>query len=58
MSSRGINLQLDLMYYTHGVGCIWNAAENAAMEKNVHPGDWTYQNIADMRAQLKPMGYQ
>ena len=31
-------------------------AENAAMEKNVHPGDWTYQNIADMRAQLKPMG--
>jgi leucyl-tRNA synthetase len=38
----------------------WDAfgmpAENAAMEKNVHPGDWTYQNIADMRAQLKPMG--
>ena len=38
----------------------WDAfgmpAENAAMEKKVHPGDWTYQNIADMRAQLKPMG--
>ncbi|GLQ35404.1 leucine--tRNA ligase [Amylibacter marinus] len=38
----------------------WDAfgmpAENAAMEKGVHPGDWTYQNIADMRAQLKPMG--
>ena len=38
----------------------WDAfgmpAENAAMEKNVHPGDWTYQNIADMRAQLNPMG--
>ena len=38
----------------------WDAfgmpAENAAMEKNIHPGDWTYQNIADMRAQLKPMG--
>ena len=38
----------------------WDAfgmpAENAAMEKNVHPGDWTYQNITDMRAQLKPMG--
>tara|TARA_R110002096_G_scaffold57509_2_gene145805 strand:- start:30564 stop:33110 length:2547 start_codon:yes stop_codon:yes gene_type:complete len=38
----------------------WDAfgmpAENAAMEKNVHPGDWTYQNIADMRTQLKPMG--
>ena len=38
----------------------WDAfgmpAENAAMEKNVHPGDWTYQNIADMRKQLKPLG--
>jgi leucyl-tRNA synthetase len=38
----------------------WDAfgmpAENAAMEKNVHPGDWTYQNISDMRDQLKPMG--
>ncbi|MDB2361711.1 leucine--tRNA ligase [Amylibacter sp.] len=38
----------------------WDAfgmpAENAAMEKNVHPGDWTYQNISDMRAQLKPLG--
>ncbi|MCL4138295.1 UNVERIFIED_CONTAM: hypothetical protein GTU68_038010 [Idotea baltica] len=38
----------------------WDAfgmpAENAAMEKNIHPGDWTYMNIADMREQLKPMG--
>ncbi len=38
----------------------WDAfgmpAENAAMGKNVHPADWTYQNIADMRSQLKPMG--
>ena len=39
----------------------WDAfgmpAENAAMEKGMHPGDWTYQNIADMRAQMKPLGF-
>ncbi|WP_372603058.1 leucine--tRNA ligase [Actibacterium sp.] len=38
----------------------WDAfgmpAENAAMEKGTHPGDWTYKNIDDMRAQMKPLG--
>ncbi len=38
----------------------WDAfgmpAENAAMERKVHPGKWTYDNIATMRAQLKSMG--
>ena len=38
----------------------WDAfgmpAENAAMEKNVHPGTWTRANIAAMRAQLKRLG--
>ncbi len=38
----------------------WDAfgmpAENAAMEKKVHPGNWTYDNIAAMRAQLKRLG--
>ena len=38
----------------------WDAfgmpAENAAMQNNVHPKDWTYQNIASMRGQLKSMG--
>ncbi|MEM7597858.1 MAG: leucine--tRNA ligase [Pseudomonadota bacterium] len=33
------------------------AAENAAMDKGIHPGEWTYQNIADMKAQLKPLGF-
>ena len=38
----------------------WDAfgmpAENAAMERKVHPGDWTLQNIDTMRSQLKSMG--
>ena len=38
----------------------WDAfgmpAENAAMEQKVHPGKWTYENIATMRSQLQKMG--
>ena len=32
-------------------------AENAAMEKGVHPGGWTRDNIANMKAQLKRLGF-
>ena len=39
----------------------WDAfgmpAENAAMEKKVHPGEWTRANIANMKAQLKRLGF-
>ena len=38
----------------------WDAfgmpAENAAMASGGHPKDWTYQNIADMKAQMHPLG--
>ena len=39
----------------------WDAfgmpAENAAMEKGVHPRGWTLDNIAAMKAQLKRLGF-
>ena len=33
------------------------AAENAAMERGIHPATWTFQNIEDMKAQMKPLGF-
>jgi len=39
----------------------WDAfgmpAENAAIERGVHPAQWTNENIAYMRNQLKRMGF-
>jgi leucyl-tRNA synthetase len=48
---RGYNVVFPIGFDAFGL-----PAENAAIQRNIHPKTWTYDNVANMRRQLRTMG--
>jgi leucyl-tRNA synthetase len=48
---RGYNVMFPIGFDAFGL-----PAENAAIQRGIHPAEWTYANIANMRGQLRSMG--
>ncbi len=48
---QGMNVLMPMGWDAFGL-----PAENAAMDNNIPPAAWTRQNIADMKAQMQPLG--
>jgi leucyl-tRNA synthetase len=48
---KGMNVLMPMGWDAFGL-----PAENAAIDNRVPPGVWTRQNIADMKAQMQPLG--
>ncbi len=51
MRMKGYNVLFPIGFDAFGL-----PAENAAVQRNMHPAKWTYQNIDRMRKQLRSMG--
>ena len=51
MRMRGYNVMFPMGFDAFGL-----PAENAAIQRNIHPKEWTYANIERMRGQLRSMG--
>jgi leucyl-tRNA synthetase len=51
MRMKGFNVLFPMGFDAFGL-----PAENAAIQRNIHPARWTYDNIRRMREQLRSMG--
>ena len=51
MRMNGYNVLFPMGFDAFGL-----PAENAAIKHNIHPKEWTYKNIENMRKQMKSMG--
>ena len=52
MRMRGYNVLMPMGWDAFGL-----PAENAAIDKKVAPARWTYDNIAEMKSQMEPLGF-
>jgi leucyl-tRNA synthetase len=54
--ARYLRMRGYAVFYPIGFDAFGLPAENAAIKRNIHPKQWTYANIENMRKQLRTMG--